>query len=727
VSAPVITAPAAPGSAAVADAVIAQYSVAQAKLRSHLLAMLSQLWGSVTSYGDAEAQKFVHTAVPLVAGAQRATATLTTAYLARLDAIQSGRPVRLPSLDPNQFVGDAVRDADPDTVYARPFVVVRRALADGKDLDQAVAAGGQRLNIIAATDVQLSKTHASQAVLSQMPDVDGYRRVLKGSASCGLCIVAATQRYHKEDLAAIHPGCDCGVAPLKAGQDIGQVISPTMLKDAHAAIQERFGKSSAGAREVGTGIIGPDGKPLLYKDVLITHEHGEIGPVLGVRGQKFTGPDDLHTAVLDHPSEAAPEPTPEAPKARVSEETARHIEQARQGFPLTAGEWNAITTPVQRVVDRQIADIQQEVDKLQAELDKVTAETQAEFKAKRTPKYMRRDILHDRTWQLESNIRVTESQLAHQREIAAMDTQEAEDKGVAFLLRTDKGDSYERDDYGNRLAPAELNKHLDTVLSVGEKIHGDFAERMFSDPELERLQELKDSARIGEHGDATKAYRARQQTILHELLGSVRSMGGHQQAVTAGDAAVRPDFVDVIREAERVFPTAWLVAADKRGPLNAVHSDRAYFLAQEGKADILAMSTDAYDPNSAFSSYPAEVTAHELGHRMERTIPGLTHLEFALVRRRALDKHGDLPQPSALSAVTGSTAYRPDEVTLPDEWPDPYAGKTYEHRDPTDPAAQSWELFQVSLQDTWGRGDRVYAGLQGQIFALGVLALLGEE
>jgi hypothetical protein len=308
-----------------------------------------------------------------------------------------------------------------------------------------------------------------------------------------------------------------------------------------------------------------------------------------------------------------------------------------------------------------------------------------------------------------------------------MDPQEAADKGVEFLLRNEKGDAYERDDYGSRLAPAELNKHLDAVLSVGEKIHGDFAEQMFSDPELERLQELKDNARIGEYGDAAKAYRARQQTILRELLASVRSMGDHQQKVQSGDATVRSDYEDLIREAERVFPTSWLLAADKRGPINVVATDRAYFTARGNGRDELGMSPDHYDPNGGFSSYMAEVTAHELGHRMERTIPGLTHLEFALVRRKALDEHGELPQPSALSAVTGSSAYRADEVTLEDAWPDPYTGKTYEHRDPTDPASQSWELFQVSLQDTFGRGDRVYAGLQGQIFALGVLALLGEE
>lgn len=279
-----------------ADAVIAQYSVAQAQLRSRLLAMLAKLWGSVTSYGDTDAQRFVRTAVPLVAGAQRATATITTAYLSRLDSVQIGRPVRLPAVDPASFVGDAVRAADPETVYTRPFVVVRTALADGKTPDQAAAAGAQRLAVIAATDVQLAKTHASQAALAHMDHVNGYRRVLTGTHSCGLCLVAATQRYHRDDLLPIHPGCDCGVAPLAPNEAIGQLIEPDMLDAAHQAIRDRFGTMSSAAREIGTGVIGPRGKPLLYRDVLITHEHGEIGPVLGVRGQKFTGPADLHTS-----------------------------------------------------------------------------------------------------------------------------------------------------------------------------------------------------------------------------------------------------------------------------------------------------------------------------------------------------------------------------------------------------------------------------------------------
>jgi hypothetical protein len=74
--------------------------------------------------------------------------------------------------------------------------------------------------------------------------------------------------------------------------DPGQIVNPQMLEQAHRAIRERFGASNRGAREIGTK-PGSNGKALLYRDVILVHQHGEIGPVLGIKGQSFTGPGDL--------------------------------------------------------------------------------------------------------------------------------------------------------------------------------------------------------------------------------------------------------------------------------------------------------------------------------------------------------------------------------------------------------------------------------------------------
>jgi hypothetical protein len=116
----------------------------------------------------------------------------------------------------------------------------------------------------------------------------GYRRVLEGAYSCGLCILASTQRYHKQDLMPVHPGCDCSVAPIIGTQDPGRTINDQMVLDVHAAIQDRFGTSEPGGRGIRTADDLVD-----YRDLLITHEHGEIGPVLARRGDHFEGPSEV--------------------------------------------------------------------------------------------------------------------------------------------------------------------------------------------------------------------------------------------------------------------------------------------------------------------------------------------------------------------------------------------------------------------------------------------------
>ena len=50
------------------------------------------------------------------------------------------------------------------------------------------------------------------------------------------------------------------------------------LAGARAAIEERF---------------GPDDGTADPRTVMVVHEHGELGPVLTVRGHGFTGPADL--------------------------------------------------------------------------------------------------------------------------------------------------------------------------------------------------------------------------------------------------------------------------------------------------------------------------------------------------------------------------------------------------------------------------------------------------
>lgn len=268
-----------------AERLAAAQVATQRQVRRRVLRTLLVLWAGLQGWRDADADAFVAAAAPVVEAGQRQTAAVAVAWLARF--------LQEAGLDVPDVDFDAVTDrrgVPKAEVYRRPFVTVRNAIAVTGVVETAVEQGRRRLESIAATDLQMAKVATSRQVLERSDDrVVGWRRVLVGSQSCGLCVTAASQRYHKEDLMPIHPGCDCNVAPIIGDADPGRVVAGQTedgqsinLEDLHPAVQERFGVSSRDAR---TGLD--------YRDVLVTREHGEIGPVLARKGDKFTGPDDL--------------------------------------------------------------------------------------------------------------------------------------------------------------------------------------------------------------------------------------------------------------------------------------------------------------------------------------------------------------------------------------------------------------------------------------------------
>lgn len=310
-------------------AALAAYDQQQAMLREQMIAALVAIWGSsFAALGSpAGVADFIKRVLPLTGGAQRAMATLTNAYLNQ--AI--GRPVTPINFD--LVTGVALRNGEvkPSTLYSRPVVSMRTALAQGKTLGEAEAIGRKRLIDISGSDLQLAKTHTSREVLTdavQNPrrgpsqGVVGFRRVLSDRGNhCAMCILASTQRYHSFDLMPMHPGCQCSVAPIIGETDPGQVLDEEAVKRVHEVI----------ARDLGRKYVAPSGRAgstrageLDYRDIVIVNNHGELGPVLGVRGQNFTGPDLIprltHDSIesqrasgrLPAPPEA-PEPPPAQP------------------------------------------------------------------------------------------------------------------------------------------------------------------------------------------------------------------------------------------------------------------------------------------------------------------------------------------------------------------------------------------------------------------------------
>jgi len=261
------------------DQVTAAYGQSTGSIRTKVLAFLLGLWAALPDHRDAAAARFIAQTVPVVAGAQLQIAQLTSAYLSLLLSAGSGRHV--PAIAVRAGDVEQLRGVTPATIYQRPFTQIYTDLSRQVPYPEAVDRGRIRLIDLASTDLQLAKTHTAQRALADQP-IAGYRRVLNGPENCGLCVIASTQRYHTADLMPIHPGCDCIPEPIIGGNDPGQVLDQALLDSAHAAIEARFGKSDAGGRE-----------PIDYRKVLLVQQHGEIGPVLTVKGQQFTGPDDL--------------------------------------------------------------------------------------------------------------------------------------------------------------------------------------------------------------------------------------------------------------------------------------------------------------------------------------------------------------------------------------------------------------------------------------------------
>jgi hypothetical protein len=188
------------------EALIRGFIGIDATLRDRVVAAVQAVFRGLGSWRDADIERFTAAVLPVVLGAQRQVGSLTQAYVTALIADMTGEAARPPAVD--VATGAVLRNGvDPVEVYARPIREVWKALAAGNDLNKALEIAALRLEQILATDLQLAKTHAARAVMSDDHRVVGYRRVLTGIKTCGLCVVASTQRYHRGDLMPIHPGC----------------------------------------------------------------------------------------------------------------------------------------------------------------------------------------------------------------------------------------------------------------------------------------------------------------------------------------------------------------------------------------------------------------------------------------------------------------------------------------------------------------------------------------
>ena len=261
-----------------------------------------RVYEGLGSWRDEDVTRFIRVTQPVVDGVKFQAANLTNAYYQQIAQV-AGQPFSATPVTPAELSTGALRNGpDFDEVYTRPFVTTRTQLASGKSLQAAVVAGGARALQIAMTDINLATGHAGRKTRGRNNNIVGYRRVLTGRENCALCVIASTQRYRVNDLKPIHPACDCAEEPIYGEFDPGQIIDPELLEQTQALIESEIGFVDFGARDAGLGktITAADGSTRMadYTELIVSREHGEYGPTLAFRDQKFTGPADI-PAVLD--------------------------------------------------------------------------------------------------------------------------------------------------------------------------------------------------------------------------------------------------------------------------------------------------------------------------------------------------------------------------------------------------------------------------------------------
>ncbi|WP_405375975.1 MULTISPECIES: hypothetical protein [unclassified Microbacterium] len=246
----------------------------------------------MNSWRDADMVAFQNAVLPYMDAAERQMADLTAAYVASASAAIDGGAFRPRQVDYRQVTGDALRGTAAREVFMRPQMILNTTLAAGGSLTDAVTAGEKRLRSLAATNLQLAKTRTAQRYTT----TEYYRRVLTGSENCALCVIASTQRYKSSILQPIHPGCDCSVEPL--GGQPALVINSSLLETTHAAIERGLKATDRNAFDLDLEDIKTDaqGRRISdFTDLIVTRQHGELGPVLTWRNNHFRTPAEARS------------------------------------------------------------------------------------------------------------------------------------------------------------------------------------------------------------------------------------------------------------------------------------------------------------------------------------------------------------------------------------------------------------------------------------------------
>ncbi len=258
--------------------------------------VVGNVFRQLGSWRDEDVLRFLQIVGPQIDGLKLQAANLQAVYYQEI-AKANGESFTPVEARPRDLTDEALRNGpSSQEVYRRPFIEAWTGLAAGELLRTSIERGATRAASLAETDIQLASRIAGRNQRQGNNNIVGYRRVLTGAENCALCAIASTQRYRRDQLKPIHPGCDCGEEPIYGDFDPGQVIDLEGLDSLHEGLIQQLGVSDRSARSAGIGksVQYEDSERLAdFTDIIVTREHGEYGPTLAWRDQAFTGPNDF--------------------------------------------------------------------------------------------------------------------------------------------------------------------------------------------------------------------------------------------------------------------------------------------------------------------------------------------------------------------------------------------------------------------------------------------------
>ena len=608
-----------------------------------------------------------------LSGIKRNASTSAIAYHEKFAQL-SNKSFTRPSLDDLDLSTSALRNGvNVKEVYSRPFVQMRMALAKGDSFTDALSLGSRTADSFARTEIQLSRRQASLFARRANDNIVGFLRTLSGNENCALCYVASTQRYNKGDLLPIHPACDCGEMPIYGDSDPGQVIDQQLLDKSHEAVGQRFG--------IDVGGRNPD-----YRKITI-HDHGEMGPMLTVKGQKFTGPNDL-----DLVGKKMPIKTPAQESASAVQKAKNQIQDIPSGNVIQKdaldnynNKTNLATVKVSKLRKNKIdnADFVDEQvslpdDKTNANLDKILAvgktadveinrRTRAALATKNTPDLsdLKKEYLATQAQQVEAANRYSAY------------TKKLEADFDARMARK----------YGRPIDPARFDEYA----RESNKFYLDLSDN----PQQIKLRNTANALRekgLAIQKEYTEARYLVETTRIEEtkkFIAEIRSVGEGVQPKFISNSTAVPH----IKYALEQYPTDWVNKASSEIPrIKPRKVSRGWHVVGQdsrGKFSEIRISGDISRPPSPIVN-STRTALHEVGHYMETTIPGLREMEWAYYHRRANKEYVQAP-----------LEFDKKYEFLTDAWRQAYTGKSYSGL-LADPVSRNYEIFTTGVESLLG-------------------------